>query len=256
MTALVVAHLLEAKALIAHFKLKKTTDQPFAIYQNDSVSLIISGMGVLKASIATTYILSTMDNVRHIHNIGTAGSADETIPIGSLFLINKIRFTNRSYYPDILLTHPLQETSLTTLLEPASKEERNIIDTKLVDMEAVGFFEASCKLASLSQISILKIVSDHLLENKNEKFGKDFVLHLFEQNIEKIADFITHYATNHQPLLSAQEQKEIEELSHKHSLSFTKKQQFLQHIQYSKLHLKIPTLQSSFLEQEIKSFTK
>jgi len=255
-TVLVVAHLLEAKALIAHFKLKKTTDQPFAIYQNDTILLIISGMGVLKSSIATTYILSKTDNIKHIYNIGIAGCTDEAVPLGSLFLVNKIRFASHSHYPDILLTHSLQEASLASLLEPASKEERDIIDTKLVDMEAIGFFEASVRFVSLSKISIIKVVSDHLLDSKNEKFAKDFVLNLFEQNIEKLADFMTHYMIKNKPLLSVKEQGEIEQISKEHSLSFTKKQQFLQHIQYSKLHLKISTVNKTFIEQEIKSFTK
>lgn len=151
----------EARAVIDFYRLKKC-EGPIDCYCGNEVALVVSGMGKMAASVATSHLLTRYPKTDLIINFGIAGSADKTIPIGTPLLVHKITDWERQkdYYPDILFRHPFRESSLTTCDAPQGGE--NTIKEGLVDMEASGFFEAARVFVPLHKIVVFKIVSDHL----------------------------------------------------------------------------------------------
>jgi hypothetical protein len=239
MIVIVVATFVESKAIIDIFSLEKFIVKDFEIYQNKEIFLIISGIGTIKSAIATTYIISLVkkENISNIYNIGIAGCKDTNIKKGSVFLINKIinKCENKSLYPDILLSHPLDECSISTFSNVVQKSQIIDINSTLVDMESSGFFIASLKFLDLHKISLIKIVSDHLLDSKNDKLCKEYILDLIGENISNIQDFILNYKIKDNTLLLDIEISYIKEIEQNYKLSFTTKQKVYQAIKYKKL---------------------
>ena len=251
MTLITTATPSEAKPLITFFELKPLKPSLFKMYGNDQITLLIGGVGTLKMAIATTYALQIFDpkNIRHIFNIGICGGVDETLPLGTLFLINKITdpYTGKSLYPDILLTHPLREASISSFATPIAKSQREGIATTLVDMEATGFFQAAQKFLPLHYITLLKIVSDHLLDDASNVITPNAIETLFTPHLERLQELITHYHTPTKKLLSDDENAlisdYIEHISPNKKLSFSTIQQLKHHLSYSKIKANITTLE-------------
>ena len=175
MTGIVCAYLKEAKPLIKYFNLKKLNDK-FSIYENENISLIISGQGEINSAIATTYLLS-IRNISNIINFGIAGSS--IYKIGDIFLVNKI---NDKYFPDILVSHKFRESEIICFNEVVTEGEY-----KLVDMESEGFFKAAIKFLKAHQIHLIKIVSDNLVCFRP---SDEFMDNLIVPHLKNIKDFI------------------------------------------------------------------
>lgn len=159
----------EAKPIIEHFKLVKDVSFPSqALFRNRDIFLIESGLGKLKAAIATTRLLASpsVENTAVI-NIGTCGSAKGD-PQGKIFAVNKITdaASGCHYYPDILFEHELPEATLTTFDKGVIHGQPIPPDTQLVDMEASGCFEATSLFLPPHRILCLKVVSDNLEANQ------------------------------------------------------------------------------------------
>jgi purine-nucleoside phosphorylase len=254
MTIITTAMYIEAKVIIEAYQLKQDTTFCFDVYKNDSILLIVTGIGIINSSIATTYIINKIQNISHIYNIGIAGCSDKSIQIGSIFLINKINdiCQNKYLYPDIILKHHLKECDISTFAHIVTKDMIDNIKSTLVDMEASSFFLSAIKFINLHKISILKITSDHLLEDKNYKFSKDTVIQLIENNINNIKDFISNYKINTKKLLSNEEEIYIKDIQSQYKLSFTTKQKIYQYIKY----IKTKNINNTLLKQDINTIFK
>lgn len=108
MLYLVTALPCEAKPLIEYFKLTKMTHihLPFPVFVNKSndIYLVISGIGKVKAAIATTFLYSlASDQTGCFLNIGIAGSLE--YQIGDCVIANKVTefSTQRHWYPYVSL---------------------------------------------------------------------------------------------------------------------------------------------------------
>lgn len=196
----------EAQPLVEHFKLKKdTTWAPFPWYRSDSVQLVVSGIGKVNAASCISALLATQDLTQTaLVSIGFAG-AREKIQIGELIYINRILDTGaqRSFYPDILIRHKLNEGCLATFDQAVESE--NILDTgiDLVDMEASATFQSACRFMTPDRIAILKIVSDHL---QCGVLTKEFSRQLLEKNLNDILTFVDSFRSfcQDQPLSLAE----------------------------------------------------
>lgn len=182
----------EAKPVIEHLQLKKITTPalPFPIFTNkeNSVHLIISGVGKIKAAIATTFLAQWTENKNHacFLNIGIAGSAQ--FNIGEMLLINKISevSTQRNWYPytshlkfknkSVLMTHDLPQNSYPS--------------AGLVDMEGSGFYQAAACFATQEQVQIAKIISDNHVDHM-QQLNEEKVKKLISGNLHLISDLIT-----------------------------------------------------------------
>jgi len=182
-----VATNIEARAIINEFKLQKIQNETYKIYANNNTTLIVTNIGIKNAKKATSYIIKYLgaENISHFYNIGIAGCVDKNIKIGSMFFINKIihkeipiHINNKN-----IASH-FNQCSISSFLNPVMQIQAKDIKSKLVDMEAIGFFEIVSKQTPKSNKYIIKIVSDYLLENN--VFDKNIVIDLIEKNIKDI----------------------------------------------------------------------
>ena len=174
MKLIVTALHVEARPLLDHFKLKKdTASSRIPLFRNDDACLAISGTSKLKSAVATTWLLSQFADLEGVAllNFGLCGSGDPKIPVGELFLINKITdaATGRSFFPDILFRHTLRECSLATYDRPVVENQLSDKSDRLVDMEASGFFQAAASFLPPDRILCAKLASDHLEERRLSK---------------------------------------------------------------------------------------
>ncbi|WP_442764818.1 phosphorylase family protein [Sulfurospirillum cavolei] len=133
----------EAKPIIGHFKLTCKAKQPFNLYENENVALIVSGMGSQNAKEALAYALSLYEP-RVAINIGIAGCSDTTVAKGTLFCT----------------THEgLDIPFATCSSRPKAVDDTLHVTTTLVDMEADTFLQTVPKTV---ETYVFKIVSDHL----------------------------------------------------------------------------------------------
>ena len=223
MTGIVCAYLKEAKPLIEYFGLKKRNDK-FLIYENEKITLIISGQGKLNSAIATTFLLSTR-NISHIINFGIAGSSE--YKIGEIFLINKI---NDKYFPDILVSHKFKESEIICFDEVVTEG-----NYKLVDMESEGFFKAAIKFLKSHQIHLIKVVSDNLVCFRP---SDEFMNNLISPHLEDIKDYIISLKEPQKIDLSI-----VEDIAKKYDLSFSQKEQLKNRVMYYLLNnLELPKI--------------
>jgi len=223
MIGIICAYFKEAKPLIRYFNLKKINDK-FSIYENEKISLIISGQGKINSSIATTYLLSTRD-ISNIINFGIAGSGK--YKIGDIFLINKI---NDKLFPDILISHPFRESEIICFDEVVTGGEYN-----LVDMESEGFFKASIKFLKAHQIYLIKIVSDNLVCFRPDDKFMDNLINPHLKDIEKFINSLNES--------KSLDLKIVDELAKKYDLSFSQKEQLKNRVIYYVLNnFKLPNI--------------
>ncbi|TGM64616.1 phosphorylase [Leptospira meyeri] len=183
MSALFFAVLSEAKPWITKLQAKPMSHSgKFRIFQKENHYIIISGTGKLSMALAVSefaHILPKPDrNQMKIWNLGIAGSANSKFSLGDFFWIHKITdaATKRDFYPDRVEKSVLtKETTLTTYDRPITKNkasdqflslsQEELENTQLIDMEGSGFFEATSLYFPLENISLGKLVSDHLEGN-------------------------------------------------------------------------------------------
>lgn len=170
MICITVALSWEAQPLIEYYNLSSIESPHFRIYGNEQMRLIISGVGKLRSAIATTYILSHIEDIDNCAavNVGLCGAYDQDYAVGTPILINKVKDmdTGYEYFPDILFSHDTVEGALETHRKVVSRGDNfklhEQLEGQFVDMEAAGFFEAASVFLPPHRISCIKVVSDHL----------------------------------------------------------------------------------------------
>jgi len=149
----------EATPLIEKFELVKSSDSLFNIYENSDTKLIITGIGAINSSIATTYLLTKYNATSHdsITNIGVCGCSFEA-NIGDSFFVNKVI----CYDTNSIELLPKQEDKIYKKLTTFStaQSDKSIVKNSLIDMEACGFLKSAKKFIDKENITIIKTVSD------------------------------------------------------------------------------------------------
>lgn len=194
MIFIVTALKIEALPIIQNYHLKKNiNNSKFNIYKNEKIQLIISGTGKVKSAIATTYLLSQYndwkkDKNNKIINFGICGSKNKTYNLGQMIFINKIvDFSNKLTFSTFLAEEiQLKHASLSTSETPITSGDNNL-ETDLVDMEGIGFFQAANNFLEKEDIIMLKIVSDYL---EAKKLSKEDVWKWVESNIKILNEFL------------------------------------------------------------------
>lgn len=165
-----VALFIEAKPLIQHYNLKQYDTKPFKIFKNDSIVLIVSGVGEANTNNALSQIFEKYE-IHQAFNIGTAASGTKTIALNSLFCTNK-----RNQKVDFM---PCKSVSV--------PQKELVHEEVLYDMESEFFIKQCEKYLDQKEIWVLKIVSDYC---EDRVFQKEIVYNMVMQNIEKIAGII------------------------------------------------------------------
>ena len=160
---IVVAHGLEAKALVKILGLERhQSPSEFVEYSHSNkLHLLVSGIGKEAVAAAVTYLgeqqsLDEGEN-RAWLNIGIAGHRDA--PLGSAWLGNKItdQSSGASAYPSQLIKG-VDVGSVVTVDEP---ENSYPLDAAY-EMEASAFFSEATKYSTAELVQVFKVISDNL----------------------------------------------------------------------------------------------
>lgn len=159
---IVVAHKLEAKALVSMLKLKREhSGGEYPLFSNaDGITLIVAGIGRTAVSAACEFLGRQQQKddgcIKAWLNLGIAGHG--TASLGSTWLANKIteQCSGRSAYPP-LLVEGVGSCSVITVDTP---ENDYSIDA-VYEMEASAFFEAASKFSTAELVQVIKIISDN-----------------------------------------------------------------------------------------------
>jgi purine-nucleoside phosphorylase len=172
-----VALKIEAKPIIDQMLLTKSSDKVFSIYENSSTKLIITGMGSINSSIATTYLLTKYSAKRddQIVNIGICGCSFNA-NIGDKFHIDKIIYHNKVEL--LNKKDGIPHKKITTFDRP--QNSKSCAKNSLIDMEAYGFFKASKIFIDKENITIKKVVSDFV---SNQNLPKETIYRLINDNL-------------------------------------------------------------------------
>lgn len=190
MIYLCTALFFEASPFIKNFHLKHNPNYTrFSVYNNDTIYVLITGTGI-NAAIGLTYLLSNIT----IHpedifiNVGVCGCTNKNIPIGSSFLINKIKdhTTNMTYYPEMLYRHNFLESSLESCLSVMSSSQIHTLFEPLIDMEASFIYQTATHFMKPHQLFLYKIVSDHL---EDKKIPRDEIEKLITPHIHSLIEW-------------------------------------------------------------------
>jgi len=193
-TFIFVALPCEAKPLIQAWRLKKLPQkQPFAIYKNADIVLVISGVGKIAMAGAVAYTLAQFPEATQpiLLNFGIAGHRHQAL--GSCFLADKITDaeTQRRFYPQLAFD-ALCPTTLPLITLSSADVEYN--DENLRDMEAAAFYEIAVKFSSSELIHCLKVVSDNA-ESALEKINEELVMAWVQARIADVEGMIAVLTT-------------------------------------------------------------
>lgn len=178
----------EAKNIIDHYGLKKAKSPEtvrFDVFANDSIRLVITGVGEINAAAAVSNIggacgISPDDEIL---NVGCgAGFSNETC-LGSIFLGNKLteQMTGRTFYPDMLMKTNLMECEIVTVTRVLNEGR----DSVVYDMEAAAVYQAAAFFVGPHRMHFIKLVSD-----AGERIDQSKITELFALQEEKICGYI------------------------------------------------------------------
>ena len=156
---IVVALLEEAKPFIKQFKLQKWETSKLKTYQNDSLLLVISGMGSNAITLAVGYAAALASSCHRLFwlNLGTAGHQD--YQIGTVVLPIEVRDTvsDLVFYPTPIIPGDFKRYKLLSLKTPSQK----YLQDTCFDMEAYHFCAAASRFSIQDHIQVVKIISDN-----------------------------------------------------------------------------------------------
>lgn len=205
MTYIITALDAEAKAIVDYYRLKRIMPLPYTLYEGEEKLLLVTGMGKSNALMALSALLGWRRPEPNdvLINIGICGAPEE-YEIGETLLIHQIIEGERCYYPDILYTHTLKESSLICVDAPQSSPSEFP-----VDMESAGVFLAGSKFFKLHRMAFLKIVSDHCNPDKVTKEG---VIEAIGSQLKTLDELIgaVHQSCNEISLFTPDERAQIE----------------------------------------------
>ena len=166
----------EAQAFVDKYKLKKDTLQNYTLFQNENITLIVSGIGVRNARLATQTLINSFDitNDDIYLNVGIC-AASKKYALGELIKIGSVTYRNTDYVFDT------DKQVLTCKDEEAATEQDTI-----VDMESYGFYDAVIHNPAIKKFHILKVVSDHFKPQNITKENTKSLLFTIIDDINKI----------------------------------------------------------------------
>lgn len=178
----------EVKNIIDHYGLKKEKSPEtvrFDVFANDSIRLVITGVGEINVAAAVSniggaYGISPDDEIL---NVGCgAGFSNETC-LGSIFLGNKLteQMTGRTFYPDMLMKTNLMECEIVTVTRVLNEG----CDSVVYDMEAAAVYQAAAFFVGPHRMHFIKLVSD-----AGERIDQSKITELFALQEEKICGYI------------------------------------------------------------------
>ena len=168
----------EAEGIIARYGLKRSSNQFFDVYESDSITLIITGIGKIRAATAVSHIISShcTEDI-YVLNIGCACGTD----IGRAYIASSIedKATGRQFFPDLIYNYNLSESKVITVDKPVTYSDENVYD-----MEASGIVQSASCYVGPDKITVVKIVSD---DGSYKSVTTDTIKQLIDNAIDDIS---------------------------------------------------------------------
>ncbi len=178
----------EAKNIIDHYGLKKEKSPEmvrFDVFANESIRLVITGVGEINAAAAVSniggaYGISPDDEIL---NVGCGAGFSSDICLGSIFLGNKLteQMTGRTFYPDMLMKANFRECEIVTVARVLNEG----CDSVIYDMEAAAVYQAAAFFVGPHRMHFIKLVSD-----AGERIDQSKITELFALQEDKICGYI------------------------------------------------------------------
>ena len=178
----------EAKNIIDHYGLKKEKSPEmvrFDVFANESIRLVITGVGEINAAAAVSniggaYGISPDDEIL---NVGCGAGYSSDICMGSIFLGNKLteQMTGRTFYPDMLMKANFRECEIVTVARVLNEG----CDSVVYDMEAAAVYQAAAFFVGPHRMHFIKLVSD-----AGERIDQSKITELFALQEDKICGYI------------------------------------------------------------------
>lgn len=178
----------EAKNIIDHYGLKKGKSPEmvrFDVFANESIRLVITGVGEINAAAAVSniggaYGISPDDEIL---NVGCGAGFSSDICLGSIFLGNKLteQMTGRTFYPDMLMKANFRECEIVTVARVLNEG----CDSVVYDMEAAAVYQAAAFFVGPHRMHFIKLVSD-----AGERIDQSKITELFALQEDKICGYI------------------------------------------------------------------
>lgn len=178
----------EAKNIIDHYGLKKEKSPEmvrFDVFANESIRLVITGVGEINAvaavsNIGGAYGISPDDEIL---NVGCGAGFSSDICMGSIFLGNKLteQMTGRTFYPDMLMKANFRECEIVTVARVLNEG----CDSVVYDMEAAAVYQAAAFFVGPHRMHFIKLVSD-----AGERIDQSKITELFALQEDKICGYI------------------------------------------------------------------
>lgn len=178
----------EAKNIIDHYGLKKEKSPEmvrFDVFANESIRLVITGVGEINAvaavsNIGGAYGISPGDEIL---NVGCGAGFSSDICMGSIFLGNKLteQMTGRTFYPDMLMKANFRECEIVTVARVLNEG----CDSVVYDMEAAAVYQAAAFFVGPHRMHFIKLVSD-----AGERIDQSKITELFALQEDKICGYI------------------------------------------------------------------
>lgn len=178
----------EAKNIIDHYGLKKEKSPEmvrFDVFANESIRLVITGIGEINAAAAVSniggaYGISPDDEIL---NVGCGAGFSSDICMGSIFLGNKLteQMTGRTFYPDMLMKANFRECEIVTVARVLNE----VCDSVVYDMEAAAVYQAAAFFVGPHRMHFIKLVSD-----AGERIDQSKITELFALQEDKICGYI------------------------------------------------------------------
>lgn len=178
----------EAKNIIDHYGLKKEKSSEmvrFDVFANESIRLVITGVGEINAAAAVSniggaYGISPDDEIL---NVGCGAGFSSDICLGSIFLGNKLteQMTGRTFYPDMLMKANFRECEIVTVARVLNEG----CDSVVYDMEAAAVYQAAAFFVGPHRMHFIKLVSD-----AGERIDQSKITELFALQEDKICGYI------------------------------------------------------------------
>lgn len=181
---LVMATLLEAAPFIKDLSLREWESEPFGLYGDGRIVLIVSGIGKANAAMACAFLIQTR-RPSLVCNLGAAGAADGRCALGECYHISRVIEPDRphlrsglphEHLPDVLDGFALAAlaTQDRPLREPAERESV-ASSAQLVDMEGAAVVQA-CRRFGV-KCFLFKFVSDTPDQRQNAEIVKNIELY-------------------------------------------------------------------------------
>lgn len=157
MKLIVLAHYGEAQIIIDHYSLSKKSEE---LYQNDDLTLLLTGEGPFEATSAVSSLLATQ-KFNEVINLGIAGSLDQSAQQGVIYQVRSIYLVvdGKLQYKSFTLSDQGHDliTSFERILQPEKVKPLSGMG-QIVDREAWGVAFA-CKEHGI-KLSSYKLISD------------------------------------------------------------------------------------------------